>query len=175
MIAPAEPVWPEHGERHSSGDGSVKLAGRGCIDRNRDYTWRSNGGDELGDGRDLDKVDVGGEDPLELGDSDLASVLKGQRPKTHDDHHDGLFCVAGHQASGGTGLRATVGAVPRAPKSRPERYAELTTGELADAVERAYDQDEVPDWELVFELTRRALSGEGRSPGQHVVGAIRQA
>ncbi len=64
--------------------------------------------------------------------------------------------------------------MPTAPKSRPERYAELTTGELADAVERAYDRDEVPDWELVFELSRRALSAEGRPAGQRVVGAIGQ-
>ncbi|HSH61899.1 MAG TPA: hypothetical protein VK988_20070 [Acidimicrobiales bacterium] len=64
--------------------------------------------------------------------------------------------------------------MPRAPKSRPERFAELTTGELADAVERAYDRDEVPDWELVFELTRRALSTEGSPQGQHVVSATRQ-
>lgn len=64
--------------------------------------------------------------------------------------------------------------MPRAPKSRPERFAELTTGELADAVERAYDRDEVPDWELVFELTRRALSTEGSPQGQHVVSATGQ-
>lgn len=64
--------------------------------------------------------------------------------------------------------------MPRAPKSRPERFAELTTGELADAVERAYDRDEVPDWELVFELTRRALSTAGSPQGQHVVSATRQ-
>ncbi len=64
--------------------------------------------------------------------------------------------------------------MPTAPKSRPERYAELTTGELADAVERAYDRDEVPDWELVFELTRRALSTEGSPQSQHVVSATRQ-
>ena len=64
--------------------------------------------------------------------------------------------------------------MPSAPNSRPERFAELTTGELADAVERAYDRDEVPDWELVFELTRRALSTEGSPQGQHVVSATRQ-
>jgi hypothetical protein len=27
-------------------------------------------------------------------------------------------------------------------------------------VERAYERDDLPDWELVFELTRRALVGE---------------
>jgi hypothetical protein len=31
---------------------------------------------------------------------------------------------------------------------------------LADAVERSYERDDLPDWELVFELSRRALSGE---------------
>lgn len=36
----------------------------------------------------------------------------------------------------------------------------MDAGELADAVERAYDRDEAPDWELVFELSRRATSAE---------------
>lgn len=49
-----------------------------------------------------------------------------------------------------------------APQSRPGRYAELDAGQLADAVERAYEGDEPPDWELVFELTRRAMSGRGQ-------------
>ena len=64
--------------------------------------------------------------------------------------------------------------MPRAPQSRPGRYAELADAELADAVERAYDRDEVPDWELVFELTRRALPAEDRPRGQGVVGASRR-
>lgn len=50
--------------------------------------------------------------------------------------------------------------MPTAPQSRPGRYAELDAGQLADIVEHAYEQDEPPDWELVFELARRALAGE---------------
>lgn len=50
--------------------------------------------------------------------------------------------------------------MPTAPQSRPGRYADLDTGELADAVELAYERDALPDWELVFELTRRAMSAE---------------
>ena len=52
------------------------------------------------------------------------------------------------------------GAVPTAPQSRPGRYADHDTGQLADAVELAYERDAPPDWELVFELTRRAMSAE---------------
>jgi hypothetical protein len=33
-------------------------------------------------------------------------------------------------------------------------------GQLADAVELAYERGARPDWELVFELTRRAMSPE---------------
>ena len=62
--------------------------------------------------------------------------------------------------------------MPRAPQSRPGRYAELTAGELADAVERSYDRDELPDWELVFELSRRALSPENPAD-ERIVGAAR--
>ena len=50
--------------------------------------------------------------------------------------------------------------MPTAPQSRPGRYADLDTGQLADAVELAYERDASPDWELVFELTRRAMSAE---------------
>ena len=50
--------------------------------------------------------------------------------------------------------------MPTAPQSRPGRYADLDTGQLADAVELAYERDAPPDWELVFELTRRAMSAE---------------
>jgi hypothetical protein len=65
--------------------------------------------------------------------------------------------------------------VPRAPQSRSGRYADLDTGELADAVERAYEQDELPDWELVFELTRRAVSADASAADQGAVGASRPA
>ena len=50
--------------------------------------------------------------------------------------------------------------MPRAPQSRSGRYAELDASELADIVEHAYERDELPDWELVFELSRRATSVE---------------
>ncbi len=36
----------------------------------------------------------------------------------------------------------------------------MDLSELADTVERSYERDELPDWELVFELSRRALSGQ---------------
>ena len=36
----------------------------------------------------------------------------------------------------------------------------MDTGQLADLVERAYEVDAAPDWELVFELTRRAMAAE---------------
>lgn len=48
------------------------------------------------------------------------------------------------------------------PQSPPGRYAELDTGQLADVVERTYDRGESPDWELVFELARRAMLAEAR-------------
>jgi hypothetical protein len=51
--------------------------------------------------------------------------------------------------------------VPTAPQSRLGRYANLDTGQLADAVELAYERGAPPDWELVFEPTRRAMSAEG--------------
>ncbi len=63
--------------------------------------------------------------------------------------------------------------VPSAPQSRRDRYAELDAGQLADAVERAYERDEPLDWELVFELTRRAMSAEASEAGRGAVGASR--
>ena len=65
--------------------------------------------------------------------------------------------------------------MPTAPQSRSGRYAELDTGELADAVERAYERDELPDWELVFELTRRLMSADAGEAGQRAVGVSRPA
>jgi hypothetical protein len=50
--------------------------------------------------------------------------------------------------------------VPTAPQSRSGRYADLDTSQLADAVELAYERGVPPDWELVFELTRRAMSAQ---------------
>lgn len=47
-------------------------------------------------------------------------------------------------------------------------------GQLADVVEHAYERDELPDWELVFELSRRVMSAEGKDPGRGAVGAARQ-
>jgi hypothetical protein len=51
--------------------------------------------------------------------------------------------------------------LPTAPQSRSGRYADLDTGQLADAVELAYERDAPVDWELLFELTHRAMSAEG--------------
>lgn len=42
-------------------------------------------------------------------------------------------------------------------------------GQLADAVELAYERDVPPDWELVFELTRRAMSTEASDDWQQNV------
>lgn len=61
--------------------------------------------------------------------------------------------------------------MPRAPQSRSGRYEELAPGELADVVERAYERDELADWELVFELSRRVLAGERQLKDQNVLGA----
>ncbi len=65
--------------------------------------------------------------------------------------------------------------MPRAPESRPGRYAELNADELADTVERSYERDEVPDWELVFELSRRMIAAETSEALQRPVGASRRA
>ena len=64
--------------------------------------------------------------------------------------------------------------MPTAPQSRPGRYTQLDAGHLADLVERSYERDEAPDWELVFELTRRAMSAEGRPADPGAVGASSQ-
>lgn len=61
-----------------------------------------------------------------------------------------------------------LGAVPRAPQSRSGRYEDLATDELTDIIERAYYLDELPDWELVFELSRRAQAVAGGSEDQSV-------
>lgn len=68
--------------------------------------------------------------------------------------------------------RGNVDPVPSAPQSRPGRYAEFDAGQLADAVERAFERDEIPDWELVFELSRRAMSAES---AQTAVGVAQTA
>ncbi len=65
--------------------------------------------------------------------------------------------------------------MPKAPESRPGRYAELDADQLADTVERAYERDELPDWELVFELSRRMIGAETREARLGPVGAFRQA
>ena len=65
--------------------------------------------------------------------------------------------------------------MPQAPQSRPGRYAELDTGQLADAAERSYERGELPDRELVFELTRRAMSAEASAPSQGASGGSRPA
>ena len=65
--------------------------------------------------------------------------------------------------------------MPTAPQSRPGRYAELDAGQLADVVEHAYERDELPDWELVFELSRRATSAQASDAASGAVGASLQA
>lgn len=64
--------------------------------------------------------------------------------------------------------------MPTAPESRPGRYSELNADELADTVERSYERDELPDWELVFELSRRMIVAETSHARQGPVGASRQ-
>jgi hypothetical protein len=51
----------------------------------------------------------------------------------------------------------------------------MDASELADAVERSDERDELPDWELVFELSRRALSGPASGAVEQVAGAARPA
>jgi hypothetical protein len=46
-------------------------------------------------------------------------------------------------------------------------YAAMTTGQLADLVEFAYGDGAECDWELVFELARRALANEPGRPHTH--------
>ncbi len=65
--------------------------------------------------------------------------------------------------------------MPKAPESRPGRYAELDRDQLADTVERSYERDELPDWELVFELSRRMIAAETSETRQGPVGASRRA
>jgi hypothetical protein len=65
--------------------------------------------------------------------------------------------------------------VPTAPRSRPGRYADLDTGQLADAVERAYESDATLDWELVFELTRRAMESAASDAGESEIPLSRPA
>jgi hypothetical protein len=65
--------------------------------------------------------------------------------------------------------------VPTAPQSRPGRYTELDAGQLADVVEHAYERDDLPDWGLVFELSRRATSAQATEAASGAVVASRQA
>ena len=51
----------------------------------------------------------------------------------------------------------------------------MDAGQLADVVEHAYERDELPDWELVFELSRRATSTDTSDVASDAVGASRQA
>ena len=61
--------------------------------------------------------------------------------------------------------------VPEPAGSQPGRYAHLAAGQLADVVERSYERGEPPDWELVFELTRRAMSAELIDADEGTIGA----
>ena len=65
--------------------------------------------------------------------------------------------------------------MPQALQSRPGRYAELDTGQLADVVERSYERDELPDCELVFELTAGRCPAEASAASHEAIGAARPA
>ncbi len=64
--------------------------------------------------------------------------------------------------------------MPKAPQSQPGRHAELDVAQMADTVERSYERDELPDWELVFELSRRMIAAETIEACPGRVGASRQ-
>jgi len=49
----------------------------------------------------------------------------------------------------------------------------LAAHELADVVERAYERDDLPDWEMIFELSRRVTASEHRSENQGFLGVSR--
>jgi len=51
----------------------------------------------------------------------------------------------------------------------------LNADQLADTVERSYERDELPDWELVFELSRRMVAAEASEARLGPVGASHQA
>ncbi|MDQ6613353.1 MAG: hypothetical protein M3083_00930 [Actinomycetota bacterium] len=61
------------------------------------------------------------------------------------------------------------------PNTGRRLHAELAAAQLADTVERSYERDDLPDWELVFELSRRCLSGEVSEARAGAVGASQQA
>ena len=50
----------------------------------------------------------------------------------------------------------------------------MNADQQEDTVERAYEEDELPDWELVFELSRRMMAAETSDSRQRPVGASRQ-
>ncbi len=58
--------------------------------------------------------------------------------------------------------RASVATVRTGPRRGPGRYAELDTGQLADAVERAYESDATRDCELVLKLTPGVVAPAGQ-------------
>jgi hypothetical protein len=67
------------------------------------------------------------------------------------------------EAAGGGPATARVGPVALVSTD----YAAMTTGQLADLVEFAYSDGAECDWELVFELARRALANEPGRPHSH--------
>jgi len=62
--------------------------------------------------------------------------------------------------------------MPKAPLSQPGRYAELDVDQLADTVERSHDRHELPNWELVFELSRRMIAAETSDARPGPVGSV---
>lgn len=103
------------------------------------------------------------EQPLELG------LAVGPQRQGAQPHHPGDG--AGEDACFAVLHGARVGAVTLAAT----RYGALTTSQLADLVEFAYTDGETCEWELIFELTRRALANDpgghpgldGRGPNSH--------
>jgi len=51
----------------------------------------------------------------------------------------------------------------------------MDSGQLSDAVERAYDRGEALDWELVFELSRRVMAAEAEKDAGDMLRAFRPA
>ena len=102
------------------------------------------------------------ENPLELDDSLVAAAGEaGAREAPRSPRP--LILVFGPSLEQDPS-RGPVALVPSAPQSRPGRYADYDASQLADAVELAFERDEIPDWELVFELARRATSAESGQP-----------
>lgn len=174
VVPPRPPKRPQDRQRTGCGNGVVKLSGGGRIERYRGRGERVDARKEFVDTGHLDEFDRRCEYPLEFCESRRPPMTQGQGRQAHDDHHGG-HCASPRAPRHPYGEAARYrGSVPKAPQSRSGRYEALATGALVDCVERSYERDEVPDWELVFELSRRAMDGERQSQDHGVVGSSRQ-